>query len=155
MVFSQAFVTIYIMNLLSVIPGFFTVSNFKHFAQLNDIKNETYLAWVGSAAAVFNAIRFIWSLATDYFSYKSVYTVLLLMQIVLCFTMVLVDDSPALFAIWVSLILFCEGGHFTMVPNVLKKIYGAENGTALYGIAFSFSGISAILIVILQTELLT
>jgi len=57
--------------------------------------------------------------------------------------------------VWVSLILFCEGGHFTIVPNVLKKIYGSENGTALYGIAFSYSGISAILIVILQTVLLT
>ena len=51
--------------------------------------------------------------------------------------------------------LLCEGGHFTLVPNVLKKIYGAENGTVLYGIGFSFSGISAILIVIMQQTLLT
>jgi len=102
-----------------------------------------------------NSVRFIWSLATDHFSYKAVYSVLLIMQIVLCFTMTFVDESPALFGVWVSLILFCEGGHFTMVPNVLKKIFGGENGTALYGIAFSFSGICSILIVILQTEILT
>jgi len=46
--------------------------------------------------------------------------------------------------------MLCEGGHFTMVPNVLKKIFGADNGTALYGIAFSYSGISSILITVLQ-----
>lgn len=51
--------------------------------------------------------------------------------------------------------MLCEGGHFTLMPNVIKKIYGSENGTALYGIAFSFSGIASILIVILQTTILT
>ena len=67
--------------------------------------------------------------------------------------MPLVADSEGLYAVWISLILFCEGGHFTLVPNVLKKIYG-ERGTALYGIAFSYTGICSILIVILQTKLL-
>ena len=154
MVFSQQFIIIYIMNMLSVITGFFTVNNFKTFAQKNDIKDEDYLAWVGSAAAICNSIRFVWSFATDHFSYKSVYTILLVMQIALCFTMQLIDDNKALFAIWVSLLLLCEGGHFTVMPNVLKKIYGKEYGTALYGIAFSFSGICSILIVILQWQLL-
>ena len=49
--------------------------------------------------------------------------------------------------------LLCEGGHFTLLPNVLKKIYG-EKGTILYGIAFSYSSICGILIVILQSTLL-
>jgi len=40
MVASQVFIVIYIMNMLSVITGFFTVNNFKRFAQLNDIRNE-------------------------------------------------------------------------------------------------------------------
>ena len=50
--------------------------------------------------------------------------------------------------------LLCEGGHFTLLPNVLKKIYG-EKGTALYGIAFSYSSICGVLIVILQSLILT
>mmetsp|Transcript_31553 Transcript_31553/g.41789 ORF Transcript_31553/g.41789 Transcript_31553/m.41789 type:complete len:330 (+) Transcript_31553:296-1285(+) len=92
MVLSQPFLVVYVMNMLSVITGFFTVNNFKQFAILNDIKDESYLAWVGSAAAIFNSIRFIWSLATDHFSYKLIYGIMLTMQIVLCFTMQLVDD---------------------------------------------------------------
>ena len=35
------------------------------------------------------------------------------------------------------------------MPNVLKKIYG-EKGTALYGIAFSYTGVSSLLILFLQ-----
>lgn len=80
---------------------------------------------------------------------------MLIMQIALCFTMSLIDKNKGTYAVWVSAVLLCEGGHFTLVPNVLKKIYGAENGTQLYGIAFSYSSIAAILIVILQTEILT
>lgn len=65
----------------------------------------------------------------------------------------MVAESEGLYAVWISLMLFCEGGHFTLVPNVLKKIYG-DRGTALYGIAFSYTGICSILIVILQSCLL-
>ena len=75
------------------------------------------------------------------------------MQIALDFTIPLVADSPGLYAVWISLLLLCEGGHFTLVPNVLKKIYG-ERGTALYGIGFSYTGICSIAIVILQSYLL-
>ena len=153
MVCSQQFWVVYIMNTLSVISGFFAVNNFKKYGQLNGLTNENYLAWLGSVAAVCNSIRFIWSMATDYFSYKVVYGIMLVMQIVLDFTVPLVAENAALYAIWISLMLLCEGGHFTLVPNVLKKIYG-ERGTALYGIAFSYTGICSIMIVVLQSYVL-
>ena len=154
MVCSEAFVLIYIMNTLSVITGFFAVNNFKPYGQKNGLTNENYLAWLGSIAAVCNSIRFVWSLMTDYLPYKTVYAILLCIQIVAAFTIPLVSDDAFLFAIWISVMLLCEGGHFTIVPNVLKKIYG-EKGTTLYGIMFSYSGISSILLIISQTEFLT
>ena len=67
------------MNVLSVISGFFAVNNFKKYGQLNGLTNENYLAALGSAAAVFNSIRFCWSMATDYFSYRLVYGIMLVM----------------------------------------------------------------------------
>ena len=139
--------------MLSVISGFFVVNNFKKYGQLNGLTNEKYLAWLGSVAAIFNAIRFVWSLATDHFSYRVVYGVLLTIQIVLDFTIPLIAENAGLYAIWVSLILLCEGGHFTLVPNILKKIYG-NKGTSLYGIAFSYTGICSLLIIVLQSSLL-
>ena len=49
--------------------------------------------------------------------------------------------------------LLCEGGHFTLVPNVLRKIYG-EKSTALYGYLFSYTGICSVLMIVLQGEFL-
>lgn len=149
MIFSKQFLVLYIMNILSIATGFFTINNFKKFGMLNGLTNENYLAWVGSVGAVMNSMRFVWSALTDKFSYRTIYTILLVMQIALDFTMPLIDKSAALFALWVSLILLCEGGHFTMLPNVLKKIYG-DKGTALYGVAFSFAGMCNIITIILQ-----
>lgn len=79
MVCTQAFILIYIMNFLSVASGFFAVNNFKNYGIKNGLDDENYLAWLGSAAAVCNSIRFVWSLATDHFSYKVVYGVMLVM----------------------------------------------------------------------------
>ena len=116
--------------------------------------NENYLAWLGSIAAVCNSIRFVWSLATDHFSYRLVYGVLLCIQICINLTMPLISENRALYFIWVCILLLCEGGHFTLVPNVLKKIYG-EKGTSLYGIMFSYTGICAILMIVMQSAVLT
>lgn len=104
---------------------------------------------VGSAAQILNCIRFFWSGLTDHFSYKVVYGSLCAMQVVLDFALPLSARNSWTYAICVSMIMFCEGGHFTLLPNVLKKIYG-DQGTALYGIAFSYTGVCAILILLLQ-----
>ena len=71
------------------------------------------------------------------------------------FTIPLVSSSAAGYAIWISLMLLCEGGHFTLVPNALKKIFGPAKSTALYGIMFSFSGVMSIVIALVQTAVLT
>ena len=49
---------------------------------------------------------------------------------------------------WISLALFCEGGHFTLVPNILKKVFGRQ-ATSLYGVAFSYTGLTSVLILVL------
>ena len=79
MVLSQPFIVIYLMNTLSVISGFFAVNNFKVYGIINGLNDENYLSVLGSVGAVFNSIRFVWSLGTDHFSYKTVYGILLVM----------------------------------------------------------------------------
>ena len=77
MLCSRQFVIIYLMNALSVLTGLFCISGFKKYAQLSGLTDEDYLAWVGSIAALCNCFKFVWSTATDYFSYKAVYSVVL------------------------------------------------------------------------------
>ena len=45
--------------------------------------------------------------------------------------------------------MFCEGGHFTLVPNIIRQIFG-DKATQLYGILFSYTGISALILILLQ-----
>ena len=124
MILSKQFILLYFMNAMSVITGYFAVNNFKTYGQANGLDNDSYLAVVGSIAAVCNSSRFIWSWATDYLPYRFVYSILLLLQIFANFTVKFVAMNKVLYTVWISLMLLCEGGHFTLVPNVLKKIYG-------------------------------
>ena len=78
---------LYFMNACSIMTGYFTVNNFKNYGLERGITNDSYLGAVGSVASILSAMRFIWSWATDYFSYKLVYGVLCLTQVILCFTM--------------------------------------------------------------------
>ena len=148
MILSQPFILIFIMNFLSIFSGYFAVNNFKSYGIKQGLTNENFLAWLGSIAAVCNSIRFVWSFATDYFSYKTVYGLMLVIQIVINFTMPLIAKNAGLFFIWICILLLCEGGHFTLVPNVLKKIFG-EKGTVLYGVMFIYTGICSILMVVM------
>ena len=148
MICSRQFFLLYIMNAMSVMSGYFAVNNFKTYGQANGLDNDSYLAVVGSLAAVCNSSRFIWSWATDYFPYRAVYSLLLIIQICANFTIKLVAQNHTLFAVWISMMLLCEGGHFTLVPNVLKKIYG-QRATELYGFLFSYTGVCAISLIFL------
>jgi len=55
--------------------------------------------------------------------------------------------------VWICLALFCEGGHFTLVPNVLKKIFG-DQATSLYGITLTYTGLTSLIMIgLLETSL--
>ena len=41
--------------------------------------------------------------------------------------------------------VFTEGGHFTIMPNALKTIYG-DSATAIYGVILTYTGLANILI---------
>ena len=45
-----------------------------------------------------------------------------------------------MYAAWVCLTIWCEAGHFTIIPNILKIIYGKQ-ATSLYGVIFTYTGI--------------
>ena len=61
-----------------------------------------------------------------------------------------VKSVKALFFIWVCIIVWCEGGHFTLVPTASAKFFG-EHAAIVYGVAFSFGSISSIISSILVT----
>ena len=135
------------MACLSILFGYYSVDVFKSFGQtIDELSDDKYLTWVGSMAALFNACRFIWSACLDHYSYKQVYGALLFLQIILAATMSFAIKSKAFYLSWICLALLCEGGHFTLVPNILKKIFGRQ-ATSLYGVAFSYTGLTSLIMI--------
>lgn len=57
--------------------------------------------------------------------------------------MPLAVKHKASYLVCVCLSFFCEGGHFTLVPAMYKKLFG-EEGARVFGIGFSFIGIASL-----------
>lgn len=153
MLLSKQFVVIYLMNCLSVFSGFYIVNQTVNYGEANGFTNTSYLSTVASIGAIFNAARFVWSWLLDYYPYREVYGALLGIQIVLNFTIFFVNQNAFLYAVWVCLFMFCEGGHFVLAPNILKKIFGSKT-TQLYGFFFSFASLCSIITILLQDAFL-
>mmetsp|Transcript_21806 Transcript_21806/g.33729 ORF Transcript_21806/g.33729 Transcript_21806/m.33729 type:complete len:82 (-) Transcript_21806:478-723(-) len=67
------------MNFLSIFLGFMIVSSYKSLGQGK--VSERFLTKVGSVASVFACLRFIWSFFLDLYSFKLIYSVLIIVQI--------------------------------------------------------------------------
>ena len=50
----------------------------------------------------------------------------------------------------VFVMMFCLGGHFSLMPNVIKKIYGEEQAAKVYGVSFTYTGLSSLLLLYLS-----
>ena len=108
---------------------------------MQHINNDSFLTTVGAVSSVFGGIRFLWSYLVDRYSFKFSYTIILCMNIFFGSTLVLVANSKGLFLIWVSMIVWAEGAHFSLVPTVIAKLFG-KHAPIVYGVAFSFGAIS-------------
>ena len=79
-------------------------------------------------------------------TFKKVYGVLLGMQIMLGLTIQLAVSSQTMYIVWVCLMMFTEGGHFTIIPSAIKQIFG-EGATSVYGCIFTYTGVSSLMMI--------
>ena len=107
-----------------------------------NLDHEAYITEVLSIGCVFNAGRSIWAFLLDHYSFKKVFGVLLALQTFLGLTYYFSARTRATYALWVWLQIWCEGGHFSVLPNILNIIYG-EHATYMYGGFFCFTAIDS------------
>ena len=135
--------------------GYYVLNIYKMFgAAFPNLSDDSYLTTVGLLASVTGTLRFSWSALLDFewASFKKVYACLLVIQIILGSTLVwAANHGRVTYAIWVSLIIFCEGGHFTLMPAIFKKIFGEQMAIKAYGVGFSYTGLASSLILVLVT----
>ncbi|CDW86897.1 major facilitator superfamily protein [Stylonychia lemnae] len=126
------------------IMGYFVINTFKSFGQKH-INDDKFLTIVGSVSSVFGGLRFIWSYFVDFTNtFRKPYFILLCVQLIFGSTLVLVSNIESLFFIWVCIIVWCEGGHFSLVPTAVARMFG-EHAPIVYGFAFSFGSIPQII----------
>jgi OFA family oxalate/formate antiporter-like MFS transporter len=133
---SKNFWIMFTIGFLSVIPGFFLANTYKILGE-KMIDDDNFLAIVGSVSSFANgSFRFFWGQLLDKIGFKKTYFLLLTLQSSLIVTLFYVAKVKALYLIWVSLILACEGGHFSVFPATLAKMFGKKLGSKLVGIIY-------------------
>lgn len=120
----------------NLVIGLFVINTYKRYGQ-EHIADDKFLTAVGSVSSVFGGLRFVWSYIVDRWSFKLSYSIALCMNVFFGFTLTAIVDIPALYLIWISMIIWAEGAHFSLVPAACAKFFGRHAPT-VYGIAFSF-----------------
>lgn len=65
--------------------GFFFANTYKNYSK-KYIHDEAFISLIGSIGGIFGGLRFMWGPFTDLTSYKIVYGIILVLQIVLAST---------------------------------------------------------------------
>lgn len=142
---TKQFISIYVMNFFSIFLGLFIANEYKVFWQTatNGGPSENFTSRAGSVGSIFNGMRFIWSALLDHYSYKVVYGTLLVLEIALGLSYPSIIDNKWLTTVWICLGYWCLGGHFTLVPNEMKKVFGGST-TQLYSYLYTYCGVTGV-----------
>ena len=83
---TKQFILIFVMNLLSVMFGLFLIGSSKKFGS-EYLKDEKFVTLVASIASIAGIFRFLFAIGLDKFSYKKVYSFIIILQIIFAFTL--------------------------------------------------------------------
>ena len=121
---SKALYLIMIMTYFSIQNGYFIASNFKNYG-ISKISDDNFLTLVGSLSSVCNGCgRFIWGVISDKLQFKTVYLIILTIQIIDMLTLRFISEYKVAYLIWICIALLCEGGHFVIFPPLSLKVFG-------------------------------
>lgn len=122
--------------------GIYVAAVYKTTAQ--EYLNDHVLTIAGMFGSVCNGGgRIFWAGLQDRFGFKTIYLVIMLIQLTISCTLWNVKDNNFLYPLWISLSFLCEGGHFSMFPTVTAKIFGIQFGGQIFTMMFFFISLSS------------
>lgn len=152
---TRQFISLYVMNFFSIFLGLFVANMWKQYWNtLADPPSDKLQSTIGSIGLVFNGMRFIWSMLLDHYSYKSVYGSMLVLEILIAFTFPLVVNYTWIYVCYICIGYLCLGGHFTLLPNVCKQIFG-DKATLVYSYLYTYAGVTGVAECLIQIFLMT
>jgi len=99
------------------------------------INNDLNFVTIGSISGLVNGLaRFAMPLVVRKVSFKIIFSVLIVLQMVMIPTLNSIMDNQALFGLWNALALFCQGGMYALFPKVTFNTFGKN----LYRDSYTF-----------------
>ena len=151
----------YLLWIMMLMAGFsvFSIATLYKFFGLTFIRDDHFLAIVGSASAICNCSgRIVWGLIADRASYK--FSLVLqsgmMSMFILTFYATSVPGSVAgraMFFVWVCVLFFCIGGVFSLYPTTIARSFGARYMSINYGLLFTSQFVSSVVAALLFSTL--
>ena len=150
----KQFILIYVMALCSIFQGYYVLNVFKDYGNtVPNLNDDKFLTLVGSVGSIFMMLRFCWSWFMDHhYSFVQVYATMLFIQIAAGLTIKWATQSRTLYALWVCMMMLTEGGHFTVIPNAIKQIYGEGAASKVYAILITYTGLCSFVIIFIVSS---
>ena len=149
---TSQFCLLFIMMYCSSFFGYFILNQYKDIGE-RSIKDDYFLTIVGAVSAAWSGFRFTWAFMMQKMSFKTVYGIMLVMQIAVTIAMYWSTNSRACYMICVWLAIWIQGGHFTILPTICVKLY-EERGSQVFTILFSSFGCASMTGVLIVLVLL-
>uniref|UniRef100_A0A7S1XR46 Major facilitator superfamily (MFS) profile domain-containing protein n=1 Tax=Phaeomonas parva TaxID=124430 RepID=A0A7S1XR46_9STRA len=131
-------------------------SNYKYLGSAYEhLNDDAFLSLAGGLSALANAAgRLFWGSQADAHGFKKPVMALTALQALLYPLYKVSTHSRKTYMLATMLVFFCLGGNFSIFPGVMPKIFGPENGAAIYSVIYSAFGSTAVASFFLAKELI-
>ncbi len=134
-----------IMNCAMTLFGITVVNTNRTFAQLNQV-DEKILSTLAKVYAILNGFsRLIWGILFDKCTFKVLYSMCVISQIVIGVSLYYIVHYPYVFFVTVLSQAIILSGNVSLIMTTYSKIYGIKNFVIIFSTANIMGGISTIL----------
>lgn len=126
--------------------GVYVAAIYKDVALKKGSIQDSSLTVAGALGSFMNgSSRIMWASLQDYFGFRAIYMILLIIQLITAVTLYSAKDSTIVYSSLLCLSFLCEGGHFSTFPAAAVKLYGIQEGGKIFTISFFAVPLSSML----------
>ena len=152
---SKDFALCLILSICTLIFGFLLTNTYRTFGEVSfikgsggesDEKNRKILKALSKVFTLLNTVsRIIWGPISDRVSFKILYPIVCIIQIICGATIYFSASNITAYFIIANLGVLSYAGHVTLFPSLINTKFGVELSVFLLGICGIFNGIAALI----------
>ncbi|EGR29136.1 major facilitator superfamily protein, putative [Ichthyophthirius multifiliis] len=139
---TQQFYVSLLVGILSLGLGLLVNGNYKTIGK-KATSDDSFLTICGAFASIANGVsRPLWSSLLDKYSFRNIFSKLLIFEIILAFIYRLAFIHKFIYLVWVFACHTAFGGIMAMFPVLAGQLFGTKVSSLLYGVYWYGFGIS-------------